>query len=124
MFALCFPCVGVVDREGLGLLLSSGGTALTADELLHGWRTLTVEVDRELDVCLVRPDGSRVETRRANYPYEERLSRGERRARLEAMRHVLSQFDYTGKGLAGHGVPDPLVVGAPTLTETDRFQPL
>jgi polyphosphate kinase 2 len=59
-------------------------TALAADELLSGWRNLRVEVDEEGDVCLVRADGTRVETWRENHPYELRMSRAdyEREKRL------------------------------------------
>src|SRR5689334_14639374 len=59
-----------------GRLLKAPGAALTADEMLRGWRALRVEVDDEGDVCLVRPDGGRIETWRENYPYDDRLSRG------------------------------------------------
>jgi len=52
-------------------------TALSADELLSGWRNLRVEVDEEGDVCLVRQDGTRVETWREHHPYELRMSRVE-----------------------------------------------
>ncbi|MEO5873853.1 MAG: polyphosphate kinase 2 [Streptosporangiaceae bacterium] len=50
---------------------------LSADDLLTGWRNLSVEVDEEGDVCLVRPDGTRMETWRENHPYNMRMSRTE-----------------------------------------------
>ncbi|GAB3262584.1 polyphosphate kinase 2 [Kineococcus gypseus] len=44
-----------------------------------------------------------------------------KRARLEAMRVVLSRFDYAGKDAAVVGSPDPLlVVGARSILEADR----
>ncbi|WP_432562580.1 polyphosphate kinase 2 [Kineococcus sp. SYSU DK003] len=44
-----------------------------------------------------------------------------KRARLAAMRHVLSLFDYDGKDSEVVGTPDPLlVVEARTILETDR----
>ena len=39
-------------------------------------------------------------------------SNDKNRGRLEAMRHVLSLFDYTDKNHEVVGTPDPLVVGA------------
>ncbi|SKT32849.1 polyphosphate kinase 2 [Mycobacteroides abscessus subsp. abscessus] len=38
-------------------------------------------------------------------------SNDKKRARLEAMRHVLSQFDYDNKDPDVVGAPDPLIVG-------------
>ena len=38
-------------------------------------------------------------------------STDKKRARLEAMRHVLHRSDYEGKDPEVVGVPDPLVVG-------------
>lgn len=44
-----------------------------------------------------------------------------KRGRLEAMRHVLSRFDYTAKDPEAVGKPDPLIVGAAdTLLEPDE----
>ncbi len=44
-----------------------------------------------------------------------------KRARLEAMRVVLSRFDYDGKDVSVVGRPDPaLVVGARSILEADR----
>jgi polyphosphate kinase 2 len=44
-----------------------------------------------------------------------------RRARLEAMRHLLSLFDYPGKDHDAVGAPDPVIVGSPKLVEADHF---
>jgi hypothetical protein len=38
-------------------------------------------------------------------------SNDKKRARIEAMRHVLSVLDYDGKDPAVVGTPDPLIVG-------------
>ncbi|RKS73737.1 polyphosphate kinase 2 [Motilibacter peucedani] len=38
-------------------------------------------------------------------------SNDKKRARLEAMRHVLDRFDYDGKDASVVGTPDPLIVG-------------
>ena len=40
-------------------------------------------------------------------------SNDKKRARLEAMRWVLTQFDYPGKDAKVVGVPDPLIIGSP-----------
>ena len=39
-------------------------------------------------------------------------SNDKKRARLEAMRHVLPRFDYTDKDHDAVGAPDPLIVGS------------
>jgi hypothetical protein len=39
-------------------------------------------------------------------------SNDKKRARLEAIRHVLARFDYTGKDAAQVGTPDGLIVGS------------
>ncbi|SIJ00224.1 polyphosphate kinase 2, PA0141 family [Mycobacteroides abscessus subsp. abscessus] len=44
-------------------------------------------------------------------PWTVVKSNDKKRARLEAMRHVLSQFDYDNKDAAVVGTPDPLIVG-------------
>lgn len=44
-------------------------------------------------------------------PWTVVKSNDKKRARLEAMRYVLSQFDYTDKDEEVVGVPDPLIVG-------------
>ncbi|WP_251077980.1 polyphosphate kinase 2 [Frankia sp. AiPa1] len=52
-------------------------------------------------------------------PWTVVKSNDKKRARLEAMRHVLHRLDYTGKDLDIVGVPDPLIVGpAANLLET------
>ncbi|MCZ2815593.1 polyphosphate kinase 2 [Modestobacter sp. VKM Ac-2984] len=45
-------------------------------------------------------------------PWTVIKSNDKKRARLEAMRHVLARFDYTGKDPAAVGTPDPLIVGS------------
>jgi len=57
--------------------MSHTDTVLAVDDHLIGWRNLRVEVDEEGDVCLVGPDGTRVETWRENHPYELRMPRAE-----------------------------------------------
>ncbi|WDZ84783.1 polyphosphate kinase 2 [Micromonospora cathayae] len=47
----------------------------------------------------------------ADAPWTVVKSNDKKRARLEAMRHVLHRFDYTGKDPEVVGVPDPLIVG-------------
>jgi polyphosphate kinase 2 len=54
----------------------------------------------------------------ADAPWTVVKSNDKKRARLEAMRHVLHRFPYTGKDLEVVGTPDPLIVGpAATLLE-------
>jgi polyphosphate kinase 2 len=60
----------------------------------------------------------RTDTRHA--PWTVVKSNDKKRARLEAMRSLLSRFDYTGKDPEAVGRPDPLIVGAPaSLNEAD-----
>lgn len=47
----------------------------------------------------------------ADSPWTVVKSNDKKRARLEAMRHVLDRFDYPGKDTSAIGVPDPLIVG-------------
>ncbi|MFF8436781.1 polyphosphate kinase 2 [Streptomyces bacillaris] len=47
----------------------------------------------------------------ADAPWTVVKSNDKKRARLEAMRHVLDRFDYPGKDPKVVGVPDPLIVG-------------
>ncbi|MEV0329863.1 polyphosphate kinase 2 [Micromonospora echinospora] len=47
----------------------------------------------------------------ADAPWTVVKSNDKKRARLEAMRHVLNRFDYTDKDTEVVGVPDPLLVG-------------
>ncbi len=66
----------------------------------------------------------------ADAPWTVVKSNDKKRARLEAMRHVLNRFPYEGKDEEVVGVPDPLIVGpAATLLEqgegvTHRFPTL
>jgi polyphosphate kinase len=55
----------------------------------------------------------------ASAPWTVIKSNDKKRARLEAMRHVLSLFSYTGKDEELVGMPDPSIVGQATqLIET------
>ncbi|MGC4851119.1 polyphosphate kinase 2 [Micromonospora sp. DT15] len=47
----------------------------------------------------------------ADAPWTVVKSNDKKRARLEAMRHVLHRFDYTGKDPAVVGTPDPQIIG-------------
>ena len=65
----------------------------------------------------------------ADAPWTVIKSNDKKRARLEAMRHVLSLFDYPGRDPEIAGAPDPLIVGpAASMFEQDeapsRFPPL
>ncbi|XTZ18592.1 polyphosphate kinase 2 [Micromonospora echinospora] len=51
----------------------------------------------------------------ADAPWTVVKSNDKKRARLEAMRHVLHRFDYTDKDTEVVGVPDPLLVGSAGL---------
>ena len=53
----------------------------------------------------------------ADAPWTVIKSNDKKRARLEAMRHVLSRFDYDNKDLDLVGTPDPLIVGAAALDD-------
>jgi polyphosphate kinase 2 (PPK2 family) len=44
-------------------------------------------------------------------------SNDKKRARINAMRHLLSKFDYDGKDHAVVDVPDPLIVGRVNLSD-------
>jgi polyphosphate kinase len=60
-------------------------------------------------------------THTAGAPWAVVRSNDKKRARLESMRSLLSQFDYDGKDHQAVGDPDPLIVGAPaTLNEYDE----
>lgn len=48
----------------------------------------------------------------ADAPWTVIKSNDKKRARLEAMRFVLSRFEYTGKDADAVGVPDPRIVGS------------
>ncbi|MGW0214632.1 polyphosphate kinase 2 [Micromonospora chokoriensis] len=47
----------------------------------------------------------------ADAPWTVVKSNDKKRARLEAMRHVLNRFDYDGKDLSVVGTPDPQIIG-------------
>ena len=51
-------------------------------------------------------------------------SNDKKRARLEAIRWVLSQFDYTDKDHRVVGTPDPLIIGSPQTVYDDGEQPM
>ena len=59
----------------------------------------------------------------ADAPWTVVKSNDKRRARLEAMRHVLSVLAYEDKDAGLVGRPDPLIVG-PAPMATDRPIPL
>jgi hypothetical protein len=44
-------------------------------------------------------------------PWTVVKSNDKKRARVEAMRYVLSRYDYDGKDAEVVGTPDPLIVG-------------
>ncbi len=57
----------------------------------------------------------------ADCPWTVVKSNDKKRARLEAMRHVLSRFDYPEKDHDVVGQPDPLIVGsAASILEQDK----
>ena len=49
-------------------------------------------------------------------------SNDKRRARVEAIRYVLSLFDYGGRRADAVGIPDPLIVGSAALAELGNSQ--
>ncbi len=56
-------------------------------------------------------------------PWTVIKSNDKKRGRLEAMRHLLTQFDYDDKDLDVVGTPDPLIVGpAADVYEQDEHQ--
>ncbi|WP_258727212.1 polyphosphate kinase 2 [Cellulomonas sp. NS3] len=50
-------------------------------------------------------------THTADAPWTVVKSNDKKRARIEAIRHVLAQFEYDGKDHAIVGTPDPLIIG-------------
>ena len=57
-------------------------------------------------------------------PWTVVKSNDKKRARLEAMRHVLARFDYPGKNSKLIGSPDDKIIGPPTLlSERQSTQP-
>ncbi|WP_433617279.1 polyphosphate kinase 2 [Dactylosporangium sp. CA-139114] len=53
----------------------------------------------------------------ADAPWTVVKSNDKKRARLEAMRHVLSRFDYADKDADLVGTPDPLILGPAALAD-------
>lgn len=56
-------------------------------------------------------------------PWTVVKSNDKKRARLEAMRWVLSQFDYTGKDAKVVGRPDALIIGSPATVYDEGERP-
>jgi polyphosphate kinase len=54
-------------------------------------------------------------------PWTVVKSNDKKRARLEAMRHVLAQFDYPGKDFKLVGSPDEKIIGPPALLSERKF---
>jgi polyphosphate kinase 2 len=59
----------------------------------------------------------------ADAPWTVIKGNDKKRARIEAMRFVLSQFDYTGKDPDVVGTPDPLIVGRASQMFEEGEQP-
>lgn len=59
----------------------------------------------------------------AHSPWTVVKSNDKKRARVEAMRWVLSQFDYAGKDLDVVGAPDPLIIGTPDSVYDEGERP-
>ena len=57
-------------------------------------------------------------------PWTVVKSNDKKRARLEAMRVILSRIDYTDKDVNVVGVPDPLLVGRPELVYDQGERPI
>jgi hypothetical protein len=57
-------------------------------------------------------------------PWTVVKSNDKKRARLEAMRVVLSTIDYPDKDADVVGVPDPLLVGRPELVYDEGERPI
>jgi polyphosphate kinase 2 len=60
----------------------------------------------------------------ADAPWTVVKSNDKKRARIEAMRHVLNRFDYEGKDPEVVGRPDPLIVGPAGLDLSPEMQPV
>ena len=60
----------------------------------------------------------------ADAPWTLIKSNDKKRARIQAMRHLLSQLDYANKDLELVGVPDPLLVGRASQLFEDDEQPI
>jgi len=59
----------------------------------------------------------------ADAPWTVVKSNDKKRARVEAMRHVLNRFNYEGKDLEVVGTPDPQIVGSAGLDLSPEMQP-
>ena len=59
----------------------------------------------------------------ADAPWTVVKSNDKKRARIEAMRHVLRRIDYEGRDDDVVGMPDPLIVGAPPLLNETGKRP-
>jgi polyphosphate kinase len=59
----------------------------------------------------------------ADAPWTVVKSNDKKRARVEAMRHVLNRFDYDGKDQEIVGTPDPQIVGPAGLDLSPDMQP-
>ncbi len=46
-----------------------------------------------------------------------------KRARLNALRFILSRFPYANRDTTAIGQADPLIVGAPSATESTNYPP-
>jgi polyphosphate kinase len=53
-------------------------------------------------------------------PWTVVKSNDKKRARLEAIKHVLRKFDYDGKNEEAIGEPDPMVIGPPSVLSEDN----
>ncbi len=60
----------------------------------------------------------------ADAPWTVVKSNDKKRARVEAMRHVLNRFDYEGKDAEIIGTPDPQIVGPAGLDLSPEMQPV
>jgi polyphosphate kinase 2 len=59
----------------------------------------------------------------ADAPWTVIKSNDKKRARVQAMRHLLNQFDYDKKDVALIGTPDPLIVGPASQVFEDDERP-
>jgi polyphosphate kinase 2 len=60
----------------------------------------------------------------ADAPWTVVKSNDKKRARVEAMRHVLNRFEYDGKDAEVVGTPDPSIVGPAGLDLSPEMQPV
>jgi polyphosphate kinase 2 len=60
----------------------------------------------------------------ADAPWTVVKSNDKKRARVEAMRHVLNRFEYEGKDPEIVGTPDPQIVGSAGLDLSPEMQPV